>query len=79
MRTKFLPLCLTNHALLNTVFVAALINLVHCGLQDSRNCIAICRGEAIRLINEALQDKDRAVQDATIAAVVHLAFAEVNI
>jgi hypothetical protein len=58
--------------------VAASTNLVHRGLHDSYN-VALWRGGAIRLVNDALQDKDRAVEDATIAAVVHLAFAEVNI
>lgn len=37
------------------------------------------RGLTIRLINEALNDQERAVEDATFVAVAHLAFNEVSI
>jgi hypothetical protein len=39
----------------------------------------VYRGRTIRLINGPLHDKERAVEDTTFAAVVHLAFNEVRI
>jgi hypothetical protein len=38
----------------------------------------VYRGGTIRLINRMLNDKERAVEDTTFAAVIHLAFNEVS-
>jgi hypothetical protein len=60
------------------MLLAASTNLVLRGVCNSRQA-AVYRGQTIRLINEALHDKERAVEDTTFAAVVHLAFNEVSI
>ncbi|KIM95653.1 hypothetical protein OIDMADRAFT_148736 [Oidiodendron maius Zn] len=50
-------------------------NLVLRGVCNSLQT-AVYRGQTIRLINDALHDKERAMEDSTFAAVVHLAFHE---
>jgi hypothetical protein len=60
------------------MLLSASTNLFFRGVCNSRQA-AVYRGQTIHLINGALQDKERAVEDATFAAVVHLACNEVSI
>jgi hypothetical protein len=67
-----------NPLLLNSILYSAATSLVVRGVGNSHEA-AVYRGQTIRLINEALHDKERVVEDTTFAAVVHLAFNEVSI
>lgn len=67
-----------NPPLLYAILLAASTSLALRGLCDSHQTMAY-RGLTIRLINEALNDQERAVEDATFVAVAHLAFNEVSI
>lgn len=60
------------------MLLVASTNLARHGLCNGVQA-TIYRGQTICLINKALQDKERAVEDATFAAVVHLAFNQVSI
>jgi hypothetical protein len=60
------------------MLLTASTNLFFRGEHYSRQA-AVYRGQTIRLIKEALHDKERAVEDTTFAAVVHLALNEVSI
>ena len=67
-----------NPPLFYGMLLAASKSLALRGVCNSHQA-TVYRGQTIRLINEALQDKERAVEDATFAAVVHLAFNQVSI
>ena len=78
LRTKCIPLAIINPPLLYSILLAASTNLVLRGVCNSLQT-AVYRGQTIRLINDALHDRERAIEDSTFAAVVHLAFNEVSI
>jgi hypothetical protein len=67
-----------NPPLLYGILLAASKSLALRGVCNSHQA-TFCRGRTIRLINGALHDRERAVEDTTFAAVVHLAFNEVSI
>lgn len=77
LRTKCVPLGIMNPPLLYAMLLAASTSLVLSGICNSRQA-TFYRGQTIRSVNGALQDKERAVEDATFIAVVHLAFNEVR-
>lgn len=66
-----------NPHLLHAILLVASDNLHLRGACDSRQ-VSDFRGRTIRLINEALHEKERAMEDATFAAIVHLAVKEVS-
>jgi hypothetical protein len=78
VRAKCLPLAIMNPVLLCSILYSAATSLAVRGVCNSHQA-AVYRGRAIHLINEALHDKERVVEDSTFAAVVHLAFNEVSI
>jgi hypothetical protein len=67
-----------NPPLLYAMLLAASTSLALNGVYNSRQT-TVYRGQAIRLINGALHDKERAVEDTTFVAVAHLAFNEASI
>jgi hypothetical protein len=68
-----------NPPLLYSILLAASTNLLLRGVCNSSIQATVYRGRTIRLINEALRDKEHAVEDSTFAAVIHLAHHEVSI
>ena len=72
-----LPLAIIKPHLLYAIMLAASDNLLLRGAHNGRQVTAL-RGRTIHFIKEALHDKKRAMEDATFAAVVHLAFTEVS-
>jgi hypothetical protein len=78
LRTKCLPLAMMNPPLFYGILLAASKSLALRGVCNSHQA-TVYRGRTIRLINGALYDKERAVEDTTFAAVVHLAFNEVSV
>ena len=67
-----------NPHLLHAILLVASDNLYLRGACNSRY-VSNFRGRTIHLINEALHDKKRAMEDATFAAIAHLAVKEVSV
>ncbi|KIM94223.1 hypothetical protein OIDMADRAFT_35257 [Oidiodendron maius Zn] len=76
--TICLPLAIMNPHLLQAILLVASHSLHLRGACDSRQ-VSDFRGRTIHLINEALHDKERAMEDATFAAIAHLAVKEVSV
>ena len=68
LTTTCLPLAIMKPLLLNEILLAASDNLVLRGAHNSQQ-VTTFRGRNIHLINEALHDRERAVDDATFAAM----------
>lgn len=68
-----------NPPLLYSILLAASTNLLLRRVCKSSLQATVHRRRTICLINEALRDKERAVEDSTFAAVIHLTHNEVSI